>query len=176
MYCEKMAFRQRAVIEFVVKERISEGVIYERLRSAYGDVCMGASSVRRWVKLLRTETGMSPIGRAAVERELLQLKATSKKSTSSSDETEGYKSEEFQRSLEWGTLRSWRWRLWDIGKFVPVGFPVCLRVQRNTRLGTALSSILQSDLASSNYHLFGPLKDHLRGHHYETDEEVQKAV
>jgi nucleoside-specific outer membrane channel protein Tsx len=31
-------------------------------------------------------------------------------------------------------------------------------------------------LASSDYHLFGPLKDHLRGDHYETDEAVQEAM
>jgi hypothetical protein len=29
---------------------------------------------------------------------------------------------------------------------------------------------------SSYHHLFGPLKGHLRGHHFETDEAVQKAV
>jgi hypothetical protein len=28
----------------------------------------------------------------------------------------------------------------------------------------------------SDYHLFGPLNDHLRGHHYETDEAVEEAV
>jgi hypothetical protein len=55
MHCEKMAltdmsFRQSAVIEFLVKEGNSAGVIYKRLCSVYGDVCMGASSVRRWVK------------------------------------------------------------------------------------------------------------------------------
>jgi hypothetical protein len=33
-----------------------------------------------------------------------------------------------------------------------------------------------SDLASSDYHLFGPLKDHLRGHYYATDEAVQETV
>jgi transposase len=32
------------------------------------------------------------------------------------------------------------------------------------------------DLVPSDYHLFGPLKDHLRGHHYETDEAVQETV
>jgi transposase len=32
------------------------------------------------------------------------------------------------------------------------------------------------DLAPSDYHLLGPLKDHLRGHHYETDKAVQEAV
>jgi nucleoside-specific outer membrane channel protein Tsx len=31
-------------------------------------------------------------------------------------------------------------------------------------------------LAPADYHLFGPLKDHLRGHHYETDGAVQEAV
>jgi hypothetical protein len=31
-------------------------------------------------------------------------------------------------------------------------------------------------LAPSDYYLFGTLKDHLRGHHYETDEAVQAAV
>jgi transposase len=54
MHCEKMAvtdmsFRQCAVIEFL-KEGNSAAVIYERLRDVYGDVCMGVSSVRRWVK------------------------------------------------------------------------------------------------------------------------------
>jgi transposase len=51
MHCEKMAvtdmsFRQCAVIEFLVKQGNSAGIIYERLRGVSGDVC----SVRRWVK------------------------------------------------------------------------------------------------------------------------------
>jgi transposase len=54
MHCEKMAitdmsFHQRALIEFVVKEVNSAGIIYERLPGVYRDTCMGASSVR-WVK------------------------------------------------------------------------------------------------------------------------------
>jgi transposase len=54
-HCEKvdvttMLFRQRAVIEFLVKEENSARVICERLRGVYGDVCISASSVRRWVK------------------------------------------------------------------------------------------------------------------------------
>jgi hypothetical protein len=51
MHCEKMSvidvsFRQGAVIEFLVKEGNSLGVIYKWLRAMYGDAC----SVRRWVK------------------------------------------------------------------------------------------------------------------------------
>ena len=45
-----MSFRQRALIEFLVKEEIPAAEIHQRLQRAYGSVCMGASSVRRWVK------------------------------------------------------------------------------------------------------------------------------
>ena len=45
-----MLFRQRAVIEFLVKEEIPAAEIHERLQRAYGSVCMGASSVQRRVK------------------------------------------------------------------------------------------------------------------------------
>ena len=45
-----MSFRQGAVIEFLVKEEITAAEIHQRLQRAYGSVCMGASSVRRWVK------------------------------------------------------------------------------------------------------------------------------
>ena len=43
------SFRQRAVIEFIVKRK-SLLQKFTRLQRAYGSVCMGASSVRRWVK------------------------------------------------------------------------------------------------------------------------------
>ena len=45
-----MSFRQRAVIKFLLKEEIPAAEIHHRLQRAYGSVCMGASSVRRWVK------------------------------------------------------------------------------------------------------------------------------
>ena len=44
-----MSFRQCAV-EFLVKEEILAAEIHQRLQRAYGSVCMGASSVRRWGK------------------------------------------------------------------------------------------------------------------------------
>jgi hypothetical protein len=55
MHCKKMAvtymsFRQRAAINFLVKKGKSVGVIYERFRGVCGDVCMGASCVRRWAE------------------------------------------------------------------------------------------------------------------------------
>ena len=45
-----MSFRQSAVIEFLVKEEILAAEIHQGFQRAYGSVCMGASSVRRWVK------------------------------------------------------------------------------------------------------------------------------
>ena len=45
-----MSFRQGAVIKFLVKEEIPAAEIHQRLQRAYGSVCMGASSVRRWMK------------------------------------------------------------------------------------------------------------------------------
>ncbi|PNF21974.1 hypothetical protein B7P43_G17875, partial [Cryptotermes secundus] len=45
-----MSFRQRAVIKFLVKEEIPAAEIHQRLQRAYESVCMGASSVRRWVR------------------------------------------------------------------------------------------------------------------------------
>ena len=45
-----VSFRQRAVIEFIVKEKIPAADIHHGLQRVYGDVCTGASSVRRWVK------------------------------------------------------------------------------------------------------------------------------
>ena len=45
-----ISFCQRAVIEFLVKEEIPAAEIHQRLQRAHGSVCVGASSVRRWVK------------------------------------------------------------------------------------------------------------------------------
>ena len=45
-----MSFRQRAVIEFLVKDEIPAAEIHQGLQRAYGSVCMGARNVRRWVK------------------------------------------------------------------------------------------------------------------------------
>jgi len=41
-----------AAIEFV-KEEIPAADIHHRVKRVYGDVCMGASSVRRWVTHFR---------------------------------------------------------------------------------------------------------------------------
>ena len=62
-----MSFRRRAVIEFLVKEEIPAAEIHQRLQCAYGSVCMGASSVRRWLKHFKDgENGGNSESSAAV--------------------------------------------------------------------------------------------------------------
>jgi hypothetical protein len=55
----------------------------------------------------------------------------------------------------------------------PLGFPFAYGYRE-----TALPSTLQSGFGppQTTYHLFGLLKDHLRGHHYETNETVQEPL
>jgi len=45
-----VSFRWHAIILFLVKEEIPTADIHHRLQYVYGDVCMGASSVRRCLK------------------------------------------------------------------------------------------------------------------------------
>jgi len=45
-----MSFHQHDVIELLIKEEVPDAEIHQRLQRAYGSACMGASSVRRWVK------------------------------------------------------------------------------------------------------------------------------
>ena len=62
-----VSFRQRAVIEFLVKEKIPAADIHHRLQCVCGDVCVGACSVRRWVKsILKVGTRASKISLVAV--------------------------------------------------------------------------------------------------------------
>ncbi|KAJ9587325.1 hypothetical protein L9F63_019152, partial [Diploptera punctata] len=50
----------------------------ERLQCAYGDACMGASSVRRWVKHLKMGTRVSKMSLVAVAHALPPRIATRK--------------------------------------------------------------------------------------------------
>ena len=69
-----MSFRQRAVIEFLVKEENPAAEIHQRLQRAYGSVCMGASSVRIWVKHFKD--GKTEAIQKAVRRQCLRMAGT----------------------------------------------------------------------------------------------------
>jgi hypothetical protein len=67
--------------------------------------------------------------------------------------------------------RRW-WRFLDIKKFVPIGFPICFQTIQKNSWELLFHPSYSLDLTPSDYHLFKPLKDHLRGHHHDTDEAV----
>jgi len=116
-----ISFRQRAVIEFLVREEIPAAEIHQRLQRAYGSVCMGASSVRRWVKHFKDgKTGIQDQPRS--------------------------------------------------------GRPRTASTERNKE---RVDEIIQDDrrvTEDTDCHLFGFVKDQLRGQRYETTEAIQKAV
>jgi hypothetical protein len=161
-----------------VKEGNYAEVICERLRGVYGDACMDASSVRRCVKHFKdgnTDIADHPrCGRprtAATERNKQEV-------------------DELIRQDRRITFREITAQL-GVGHHAVqkmmkvVGYrKVCSRWVLRFLTGTeehktdwSCSPIHPTpNFAPSDYHLFGPLKDHLRDYHYETDEAVQEAV
>jgi hypothetical protein len=186
MYCEKMAHNRHIVsstcwsLNFLWKtETRQDSSTSDFVVCVCGDVCISISSVRRWVKHFKDgniEIADQPWcgwPRTAViehkEQKVDELIRQDRRITA----------RETAAQLEWGTMQSriW-WRFWGIGNLLPLVFPFPYRQLKRTARNWELLSHPphSSDLAPSDYLLFGPLKDHLRGHHYETDEAVQEAV
>jgi len=46
----EVRFKQRAVIEFLIAEKVPSIVIHRRMQAVYGDHCVDVSTVRRWVR------------------------------------------------------------------------------------------------------------------------------
>jgi transposase len=181
--CEKMAvadssFRQCAVIKFLLKQGNSAGVIYERLPVMYGDVCMSVSSVRRWVKHFKDgNTDIADQPRcdrprtAATERnkqkvdELIRQDQRITFREIAAQLGVGHRAvQEMMEILGYRKVCS-RW--------VP---PLLTSTEEQSCREMLSHPPYSTDLAPSDYHLFGPLKYHLRGHHCKTDEAVQEAV
>jgi hypothetical protein len=128
-----------------------------------------------WWNISRTETRTSPINRDVIDRELLQLSARSK-NVDEPIRQDQKMSEKLQAAWIGAPCRQG-----DDGDFgvteslFPLGSPFAYGY-RGTENGWELLSHppFSPDLAPSDYRFFGPLKDHLRGHHYETDEAVQE--
>jgi hypothetical protein len=110
-----------------------------------------------------------------VKQELLQLYVTHKKSTNSSED----KSQKNWSATWSGAPCSPE----DDGNFgisenlFLLGSPFAYEYRSTQNDWEVLShSHCSLDLAPSDYHLFGLLQDHLRGHQYETDKANQEAM
>jgi hypothetical protein len=174
-----MSFRQRAVIEFLVKEVNSAAVIYERLRVVSGDVCMAASSVRRCVKHFKD--GNTDIAdQLRYDRPRTAATERKKRKVNKLIRQDRRITFRVKCSVAWSGAPCGTRNYGDFGITENL-FPLCSPFPygyRGTQNGwELLSHITYSPyLAPSDYRFFVLLKDHLRGHHYETDEAVQEAV
>jgi hypothetical protein len=146
----------------------------------YGDVCMGVSSVRRWVKHFKDgntdiadqprcsqpTTAATGRNKQNVDELIRQDRRITVRKTVAQIGVGHHAVQEMMEILGY-------WKCF----FFPLGSPFAY-VYRGTQNGWELLSHppYSPDLAPSDYHLLGFLKDHLRGHHYQTDEAVQEAM
>jgi transposase len=170
MHCEKvavtdMSFRQIAVTEFLVKEGNSAGVIYDRLRGVYGDACMGASSVRRWVKYFK-DGNMDTADQPRCGRPRTAATGRNKQKVRRAHQTRLKDNSEIAALLGVGHRA-----------VQEMGSPFTYRY-RGTQNGWKLLSypFYSPDFAPSGYQSFGSLKDDLRGHHYETEQYAPESL
>jgi hypothetical protein len=162
------SFRQCAVIEFRVKEGNSAAVTYYRSRGVYGEVCIDVGSVRRWVKHFNdgnTDIADQPRCGGYTLVEFLE------------------KGETINAARYIQTLNKLRRELrekrpkkktvilqHDIAR--PHTARLTLQTIQKDSRDLPSHPPYTADLAPSDYHLFGTLKDD----NYETDEAVQEAV
>jgi hypothetical protein len=143
----------------------------------YGDVCMGTSSVRRWVKHFKdgnTDIADHPLcgqqRTAAAERNKQKVDELIRQDRRITfRETAG----------QLGVGDSAVQEMMEILVYRKICSRCVHRLLTEEHRTTGNCSPIHPTVRiwpPSGYHLFGPLKDHLRGHHYETDEAVQEAV
>ncbi|KAJ4435649.1 hypothetical protein ANN_18265 [Periplaneta americana] len=181
------SFRQLAVIKFLVKEEKSAAEIHLSLQRAYGDVCMGASSVRGWMK--HFEDGNTSI----------QDESRSGRPRTAFTERNKERVDEFwdpfwlnflnqtinavhysQRVLKLRRAlrekRSGKKIILQHDYAWPHTDRVTVKKIRTFGWETLPHSPYSSDLAPSDYYLFGSVKEQLRGQRNETLENIRKAV
>ncbi|KAJ4436609.1 hypothetical protein ANN_16643 [Periplaneta americana] len=151
------SFQWRAVIKFLVKEEKSAAEVHLRLQRAYGDMCMGASSVRRCVKYFQRASKMSLVAAAL---ELPPRNATRK---------------DFEAPSCIARQTLWKEIILQHDNAWPHTDRVTVEKIRTSGWETLPQCPYSPDLALSDYHLFGSVEQ-LRGQRYETLEDIRKAV
>ena len=183
--------KQRAVIEFLVSEGEPPKQIFERLVNVYGDASLAYSTVKKWVSRIKHKEDDPSLSS-------LQDRPRSGRPSSAVNPGNNDKVEKLIRD-------DCRITIDDIAERVGVshgsavnivnelGFAkVCARWVPRQLLDfhslktreviasfgwtTVTHPPYSPDLAPSDYHLFGPLKEGVRGQHFTSDQEVKHAV
>jgi hypothetical protein len=142
----------------------------------YGDVCVGVSSVRRWVKHFkdgntdiadqlrygRQRTAATERNKQKVDELIRQDRRITVREIAAQLGVEHHAVQEMMEILGYRKVCS---------RCVP---RVLTGTEEHIAAGREL--VYNPNLVPSDYHLFESLKSLLRGHHYETDEAVQEAV
>ena len=184
---------QRAVVRFLWSEGSSGTKIHQRLLAQYGDNALSKTTVYEWIEKFKT-------GRTSVKH----AEGAGRPSTSTSEEKIEQAQQMILAILEdflekGSTINSASYCDLLANRLKPA-----IRTKRrgllskkvllqhdNARPHVAKATIetinklgfevlehpaYSPDLAPSDYHLFAPLKDALRGRKFSSDESVQKAV
>ena len=189
--------KQRAVIEFLVSEGEPPKQIFERLVNVYGDASLAYSTVKKWVSRIKHEEDDPSLSS-------LQDRQRSGRPSSAVNPGNNDKVEKLIRDDRRITIDDIAERVGvSHGSAVNIvnelGFAkVCARwvprqlldFHKQARF-EACSELIEChrsdkipysrppyspDLAPSDYHLFGPLKEGVRGQHFTSDQEVKHAV
>ena len=184
---------QRAVVRFLWSEGLSGTKIHQRLLAQYGDNALSKTTVYEWIEKFKT-------GRTSVKH----AEGAGRPSTSTSEEKIEQAQQMILTILEdflekGSTINNASYCDLLANRLKPA-----IRTKRrgllskkvllqhdNARPHVAKATIetinklgfevlehpaYSPDLAPSDYHLFAPLKDALRGRKFSSDESVQKAV
>ena len=174
-----VSFRQRAVIEFLVKEEIPAADIHHRLQRVYGNVCMGASSARLWVKNFKD-------GNTSI-----QDQPCSGRLRTASTEPNKKRDDKIIKEDRRVTLDAIATKLGighnavqemigslDLRKKCHRPHTARLTLEKTEKMGLEVLPYppYSPDLAPYDYHLFGFVKNQMQGQQYETNQAPQTAV
>ncbi|KAJ4430014.1 hypothetical protein ANN_22222 [Periplaneta americana] len=164
----------RAVIKQLVKEEKSASEIHLRLQRAYGDVCIGASSVRRWVKHFE-DGNTSKMSLVAVALELPLRNATKKELMVKEIRIFGWETlPQSPYNPELAPIDAIDKLNEDIDSIVTWTKKFHLNINPGKTQAIILGHKRQTDAVK---HLdISPAKEQLRGQRYEMLEDIRKAV
>ena len=186
--------KQRAVIEFLVSEGEPPKQIFERLVNVYGDASLAYSTVKKWVSRIKHEEDDPSL--SSLQDRPRSGRPSSAVNPGNNDKVEKLIRDDLRITIDDIAERVGVSHGSAVNIVNELGFAkVCARwvprqlldFHKQARF-EACSELIEChrsdkthppyspDLAPSDYHLFGPLKEGVRGQHFTSDQEVKHAV
>jgi histone-lysine N-methyltransferase SETMAR len=158
-----MREEQRAVIQFLGSEGEKPADIHRRMKRQYGDTCVSLQQVYEWHR--KFKSGVSTLTDAAhLLLEHYMPRGLTINSESYCDLLQNHLKPEI-RSKHHGLLNT-----------CPHTVRATAKKITDLRLECIPQPAYSPDLAPSDYHVFGPLKEALGGKKFSMDDEIKEAV